>query len=90
MPADRRRRLFRQRIAAKMARDRDMSVNEAKASFAAAMDEIHPLKIIKEHPLAAVALTALSGSLMGYVGLKVLKRAILAPNLTMAILKKIL
>lgn len=87
---DRRRLLLRRRIAVKMARNRDMSVNEAKASFAAAMDEIHPFKTIKEHPLAAVALTVLSGSLLGYVGLKVLKRAILAPNLTMAILKKIL
>lgn len=67
-----------------------MSVNEAKANFAAAMDEIHPFKTIKERPLEAVVLTVLSGSLMGYVGLKVLRRALLAPNLTMAILKKIL
>lgn len=80
----------RRRMAVKMARDRYMSVNEAKANFAAAMDEIHPFKTIKEHPFAAVALTALSGSMLGYVGLKVLRRAILAPNLTMAILKKIL
>lgn len=67
-----------------------MSVSEAKASFTAAMDEIHPFKTIKERPLAAVALTMLSGSLLGFVGLKVLRRAVLAPNLTMAILKKIL
>lgn len=81
----------RRRTAVKMSRNKDMSVNEAKASFTAAMDEIRPFnKTIKEHPLAAVALTALSGSLLGYVGLKALKRAILAPNLTMAILKKIL
>lgn len=87
---DRKRLPPRRRIAVKMARDKDMSVNEAKANFAAAMDEIHPFKTIKEHPLAAVALTALFGSLLGHVGLKVLKRAMFAPNLTMAILKKIL
>lgn len=86
----RNQRLSRRRVAAKMASDRDMSVTEAKASFAVAMDEIHPLKTIKERPLAAVALVALSGALLSYVGVKVLKRAFLAPNLAMAILKKIL
>lgn len=73
-----------------MASDRELSVSEAKANFAAAMDELHPLRIIKERPLAATALTVLSGAVISYAGLKVLKRVLIAPKITLAILKKIL
>lgn len=73
-----------------MANRRQLSVSEAKANFRAAMEQIEPLGAVKEHPWAALGLTAAAGVMAGRLKAGFVRKAINAPVLSLAILKKIL
>lgn len=72
------------------------SLSEAKASFSASMDEVHPLKsALQIHPLLTLGAIVAVGALLGFTGTKTLKKTgslavktLSAPALPLAIIKK--
>lgn len=69
---------------------RELSVEEAKANFTAAMCEIHPLKSVMERPFMTVGVAAATGMLSSYVGLRFMSSLLMIPARFLAIFRKLL
>lgn len=69
---------------------KELTLEEAKANFRAAIMELDPVRIIRKKPLHVIGAVALAGLMMGLTGRKMSKAFFPVPRLVSGIIKKLL
>lgn len=69
---------------------KELTLEEAKANFKAAMKEFDPVRIIRRKPLHVLGAMAFAGLLIGFTGKKVSRAFLPGPNLISGIIKKLI
>ena len=68
---------------------KELTLDEAKANFKAAVMELDPVRIIRKKPLYVLGAMAFAGLLMGFTGKKVSRLFFPGPSLISGIIKKL-
>jgi hypothetical protein len=69
---------------------KELTLEEAKANFKAAIMEFDPVRIIKRKPLHVLGAMAFAGLMMGLTGKKMFRLFSPGPSLISGILKKLI
>ena len=69
---------------------KELTLDEAKANFKAAVMELDPVRIIQRKPLHVIGAMAFAGLLMGFTGKKMSRLFFPGPSLISGIIKKLI
>lgn len=69
---------------------KELTLEEAKANFKAAIMEFDPVRIIRRKPLHVLGAMAFAGLMMGFTGKKMSRLFFPGPSLISGILKKLI
>lgn len=69
---------------------KELTLEEAKANFKAAIMEFDPARIIQRKPLHVLGAMAFAGLLMGFTGKKMSRLFLPGPSLISGIIKKLI